>query len=115
MEHRYLYAPLEELKDARELIEEGREHGNSAGAAKAEQVSLFLQGLFAVSDPSESKGETITARELLDEGAERVERELAADRRVLSAGALSPRAYGRALLLALGLAWLAALRGGERR
>lgn len=46
-------------------------------AAKAEQVATFLQDLFAVSDPSQSLGETITARELLDEGAERVERELA--------------------------------------
>ena len=47
-------------------------------AAKAEQVATFLQNLFAVSDPSESKGRTITARELLDEGAARIERELSA-------------------------------------
>jgi serine/threonine-protein kinase len=46
-------------------------------AAKAEQVSAFLQGLFEVSDPSESKGHTVTARELLDQGAARIEKELA--------------------------------------
>jgi serine/threonine-protein kinase len=46
-------------------------------AAKAEQVAAFLQGLFEVSDPSASRGETITARELLDAGSERIERELA--------------------------------------
>jgi len=46
-------------------------------AEKAAQVSAFLQSLFAVSNPSESKGETVTARSLLDEGAQRVETELA--------------------------------------
>jgi serine/threonine-protein kinase len=46
-------------------------------AAKADQVATFLQELFEVSDPSESKGETITARELLDQGAARIEQELA--------------------------------------
>jgi serine/threonine-protein kinase len=46
-------------------------------AAKAEQVATFLTGLFEVSDPSESSGQTITARELLDQGAQRIERELA--------------------------------------
>ena len=38
-------------------------------ARKSEQIASFLQNLFLVSDPSESKGETITARELLDRGA----------------------------------------------
>ena len=37
----------------------------------------FLVGLFKASDPAEAKGETITARELLDRGAERIEYELA--------------------------------------
>jgi len=41
-------------------------------ARKAEEVSQFLAGLFEVSDPSESVGETVTARELLDEGAQRL-------------------------------------------
>ncbi|NIT51408.1 MAG: tetratricopeptide repeat protein, partial [candidate division Zixibacteria bacterium] len=45
-------------------------------ARKAKQVSNFLTGLFEISDPGESKGETITARELLDRGAQRIETEL---------------------------------------
>ena len=43
---------------------------------EAEQVEDFLVGLFAVSDPRTSRGQTITARELLDEGASRIRREL---------------------------------------
>jgi tetratricopeptide (TPR) repeat protein len=45
-------------------------------AQTAEQVSGFLVGLFEVSDPSEALGDTITAREILDKGAERIENEL---------------------------------------
>ena len=43
---------------------------------KAEKVSTFLVDLFNVSDPSEAKGNTITAREILDKGAERIAGEL---------------------------------------
>jgi tetratricopeptide (TPR) repeat protein len=43
----------------------------------AEQVSEFLVELFEVSDPSEARGRTITAREVLDRGVERIETELA--------------------------------------
>ena len=46
-------------------------------AATAEEVSSFLQRLFEVSDPSETLGESVTARELLDEGAMYVETALA--------------------------------------
>jgi tetratricopeptide (TPR) repeat protein len=46
-------------------------------ARTAEQVSDFLVELFKVADPSESLGDTITARELLDRGAMRIETELA--------------------------------------
>jgi serine/threonine-protein kinase len=46
-------------------------------AATATEVSDFLQGLFAISDPSASGGDDVTARELLDVGAARIERELA--------------------------------------
>ena len=49
----------------------------SQEAETAKQVSDFLIGLFEVSDPSEAKGETITAREILTRGAERVEKSLA--------------------------------------
>ena len=45
-------------------------------AETATQVSEFLVGLFEVSDPREARGNTITAREILDQGAERIESEL---------------------------------------
>jgi eukaryotic-like serine/threonine-protein kinase len=44
---------------------------------KAQQVSAFLVELFNVSDPGEARGNSVTAREILDKGAARVERELA--------------------------------------
>ncbi len=40
--------------------------------ARAEQVSSFLVELFELSDPSRSRGNQVTARELLDIGARRV-------------------------------------------
>jgi serine/threonine protein kinase/tetratricopeptide (TPR) repeat protein len=46
-------------------------------AATATRVSDFLVDLFKVSDPSEARGNTITAREILDRGAKKVEEELA--------------------------------------
>jgi tetratricopeptide (TPR) repeat protein len=46
-------------------------------AATANRVSDFLVDLFKVSDPGEARGNTITAREILDRGAKKVEEELA--------------------------------------
>jgi eukaryotic-like serine/threonine-protein kinase len=46
-------------------------------AETARQVSELLIGIFKVSDPGEARGETVTARELLDRGAERVREQLA--------------------------------------
>jgi serine/threonine protein kinase/tetratricopeptide (TPR) repeat protein len=43
---------------------------------KAERVSAFLVDIFKVADPGEARGKTITAREILDKGAERLEVEL---------------------------------------
>ena len=43
---------------------------------KAERVSAFLVNIFKVSDPDEARGKTVTAREILDKGAERIEVEL---------------------------------------
>jgi tetratricopeptide (TPR) repeat protein/tRNA A-37 threonylcarbamoyl transferase component Bud32 len=43
---------------------------------QAEELVSFLLGLFEVSDPGEARGRTITAREILGKGAERVSREL---------------------------------------
>nr|MBA3497784.1 serine/threonine protein kinase [Gemmatimonadales bacterium] len=48
----------------------------SREAATADAVTDFVVSLFAVSDPGESRGQTVTARELLDRGAARVESEL---------------------------------------
>jgi serine/threonine protein kinase/Tfp pilus assembly protein PilF len=45
-------------------------------AETARQVTDFLVGLFEVSDPSEARGNSITAREILDRGAERISNEL---------------------------------------
>ncbi|MFN0112043.1 MAG: protein kinase domain-containing protein [Blastocatellia bacterium] len=39
---------------------------------KAEKVSAFLVDLFKVSDPGEAKGNAVTARELLDKGAQEI-------------------------------------------
>lgn len=46
-------------------------------ARKAAQVAEFLSDLFKISDPTEARGRTITARALLDHGAARIEKELA--------------------------------------
>jgi serine/threonine protein kinase/Tfp pilus assembly protein PilF len=59
------------------LYGRAREAERKAGteAAVARQVADFLQGLFEVSDPHRARGETMTAREILDRGADRIRRE----------------------------------------
>ncbi len=49
----------------------------SVEAETARQVSDFMVGLFEVSDPGEARGNTITAREILDKGVEKIEGGLA--------------------------------------
>ncbi|MFH1841908.1 MAG: serine/threonine-protein kinase [bacterium] len=44
-------------------------------ARSAQQVSEFLSGLFEVFDPSETRGNILTAREILDESSAKVESE----------------------------------------
>ncbi|MBZ5640897.1 MAG: serine/threonine-protein kinase [Acidobacteriia bacterium] len=46
-------------------------------AEAARQVSDFMRGLFRVSDPGVSRGARPTAREILDRGAARIDRDLA--------------------------------------
>jgi tetratricopeptide (TPR) repeat protein len=46
-------------------------------AETARQTTRFMVDLFKVSDPSEALGNTITAREILDKGASRIDTELA--------------------------------------
>jgi serine/threonine protein kinase/Tfp pilus assembly protein PilF len=43
---------------------------------ESHQVSTFLVDLFKISDPSEARGNTVTARQILDRGAERISGEL---------------------------------------
>ena len=47
----------------------------AAEAEKAQLVAELMGDLFRLSDPSESLGDTITARDLLDRGAERIQDE----------------------------------------
>ncbi len=53
-------------------------------AEKSKKVSDFLAGIFEVADPEQSKGESITARELLDNGVKRIETELSDQPEVLA-------------------------------
>jgi serine/threonine protein kinase/tetratricopeptide (TPR) repeat protein len=53
-------------------------------AEAAEEISEFLANLFEVSDPGEARGNTITARQMLDVGAQKIRKELA-DQPVLRA------------------------------
>ena len=46
-------------------------------AEKAEQVVGFMETLFERSDPTEARGDTLTVREVMDEGATRIRAELA--------------------------------------
>jgi len=48
-----------------------------AEARTAQETTRFLVDLFKISDPSEARGNTVTAREMLDKGASRVDSELA--------------------------------------
>ncbi len=45
-------------------------------AETARRVSDFLVEIFRVADPNEAQGETITARQILDEGSRRISRDL---------------------------------------
>ena len=45
-----------------------------AEAEKAEQVSAFMVNLFEASDPADTQGDTVTARQLLARGKERLEK-----------------------------------------
>jgi tetratricopeptide (TPR) repeat protein len=47
-----------------------------AEARTARETTRFLVDLFKISDPSEARGNTVTAREMLDKGASRIDHEL---------------------------------------
>ncbi len=46
-------------------------------AQRAQEVTDFLISTFEIPDPSRSRGETITAREILDQGTQRIRQQLA--------------------------------------
>ena len=60
------------LGRARAAEERALEEAGASG-----QIAEFLVGMFRANDPGEALGETLTARDLLDRGAERVDDELA--------------------------------------
>lgn len=68
-----------EAERANVEAERARAEAQRAGreAATADQVSQFLEGLFAATSPSAAKGREVTARELLDSGVERIDQRLA--------------------------------------
>jgi serine/threonine protein kinase len=55
-----------------------------AARTEAEQVADFLASLFEVSNPNQSKGEDITARQILADGVARIDRELEQQPRTLA-------------------------------
>lgn len=55
---------------------EAQRNRAEAEAELARETRDFLIGLFEVSDPSNARGETITAKEILDKGAESIEEDL---------------------------------------
>jgi len=48
-------------------------------AEVAQRVADFMEGMFKVSDPSEARGNSITAREILDDGSKQIDTGLAKD------------------------------------
>jgi eukaryotic-like serine/threonine-protein kinase len=46
---------------------------------RADRITQFMTGMFKVSDPSESRGNTVTAREILDKAANEIETGLSND------------------------------------
>jgi len=59
-------------------ISRERDHANQE-AGTAEAVSNFMVELFRVSEPSEARGKTVTAREILDSASRRIDKDLAKD------------------------------------
>jgi serine/threonine-protein kinase len=57
------------VSQERAIAENERKH--------SDEIAKFLTGLFEVADPSEARGNAITAREILDRGALRIQQELA--------------------------------------
>ena len=65
---------VSEAVQARRIARE-RDRAN-VEAATAKQTADFLVGLFEVADPSEARGNSITAHEILERASDRIEKEL---------------------------------------
>lgn len=68
-------------RQAQRVAEEQRNEADAQRAVAVETVD-FLVDLFEVSDPYNALGETITARQVLDQGVRQIRRELDADPRL---------------------------------
>ena len=53
-------------------IADERDRANQQ-AETTDRIAQFLKELFMVSDPSQARGETVTAREILDQGARKLD------------------------------------------
>ncbi|MEM1182953.1 MAG: serine/threonine-protein kinase [Acidobacteriota bacterium] len=77
----WLLASVVAFYSSRLIEERDRAFQASARAeverSKSEQVADFVQGIFEVSDPSQALGRTVTAVQLLEQGARRIDVELA--------------------------------------
>ncbi len=65
-------------------LERERDYAN-AEQRKSAEVSAFLESLFKVSDPSEARGQTVTAREVLDSAVAQIPHQLAGQPEVRAA------------------------------
>jgi tetratricopeptide (TPR) repeat protein/tRNA A-37 threonylcarbamoyl transferase component Bud32 len=65
-----------DLRRERNIAREAQRSAEVARRA-AEEVTNFLVGIFEVNDPSSARGRSVTARELLERGAQRIDRQLA--------------------------------------
>jgi eukaryotic-like serine/threonine-protein kinase len=66
------YVQSVRISAERDRVAEQRERAERE-RARAEEVSSFLVNLFKLSDPGENRGNQVTARELLDSGAKRLQ------------------------------------------
>lgn len=74
-------------------------------ARASEQIADFMVQLFRANEPGQALGDTVTARQLLDRGAERVRRELAAEPAATSLAARPIPEHGARLLTAIASAY----------
>jgi serine/threonine protein kinase len=66
------YVQSQRIAAERDRVAEQRERAERE-RERAEEISMFLVNLFKLSDPEENRGNQITARELLDSGAKRLQ------------------------------------------